>query len=69
MDKRTFALNTVLAIVDTVIAALAIIAFAWGSWNFSKWWMLLFTIVPLALFNTHTLILDTVREEENADEN
>ena len=67
MDKRLFALNTILAVVDTMVAALAIIAFAWGSWNFDRWWMLLFTIVPLALFNTHTLVF-YAEEEDNADE-
>lgn len=65
MDKRMFALNTILAIVDTVVAALAIIAFAWGSWNFDKWWMMLFTILPLILFNSHTVILNDIEEGES----
>ena len=68
MDNKLFALNTILAIVDTLIAALAIIAFAWGSWNFERWWMLLFTIIPLILFNTHTLVLD-LPEQKGGDEN
>lgn len=65
MDTKMFALNITLAIVDTVVAALAIIAFGWGSWYFGKWWILLLTIIPLALFNTHTLVLDAVEEGES----
>ena len=68
MDNKLFALNTILAIVDTLIAALAIIAFAWGSWNFERWWMMLFTIIPLILFNTHTLILDIPQKGDDANE-
>lgn len=67
MDNKMFALNTILAIVDTLIAALAILAFAWGSRYFDKWWMLLFTIFPLALFNAHTLVLDVPQEEGDND--
>lgn len=69
MDTKMFALNITLAIVDTVVAALAIIAFGWGSWYFDKWWILLLTIIPLALFNTHTLVLDIVEKEDEKDEN
>lgn len=68
MDKKIFALDVLITIADTLIAALAILAFAWGSRYFGRWWMLLFTIIPLALFNAHTLVLDAPHEEENADE-
>lgn len=68
MDKKIFVLDVLITIADTLIAALAILAFAWGSRYFGKWWMLLFAIIPLALFNSHTLILDVPQEEENADE-
>lgn len=69
MDKKIFALDVIITIADTLIAALAILAFAWGSRYFDKWWMLLFTIIPLAMFNSHALVLDAPQEEENADEN
>ena len=67
MDKRIFALDVLITIADTLIAALAIVAFAWGSRYFYKWWMLLFNILPLALFNAHTLILDAPQEEGEND--
>ena len=67
MDKKIFALDVLITIADTLIAALAIVAFAWGSRYFGKWWMLLFTIIPLALFNSHTLILDVPQEEGEND--
>jgi len=58
MTSKLLALNITYAIVDTIIAALAICAFGWGAWFFGRWWMLLFTIIPLALFNTHSAIVD-----------
>jgi len=58
MTSKLLALNITYAIVDTIIAALAICAFGWGAWFFGRWWMLLFTIIPLVLFNTHSAIVD-----------
>lgn len=58
MSNRLLAINITFAIADTIIAALAICAFGWGAWFFSKWWLLLFTFVPLALFNGHSIIVD-----------
>lgn len=67
LDKRMFVLNTVITIVDTLVASLAIVAFAWGSWNFGKWWILLFNLIPLVLFNSHTLVLNTTEKEGDED--
>jgi hypothetical protein len=47
-----------LAIADTIIAALTISGFGWGAYHFDRWWILLFTIIPLALFNQHSIIVD-----------
>lgn len=58
MSSKLLAINVVFAIVDTIIAALAICAFGWGALFFGKWWLLLFTFVPLALFNGHSIIVD-----------
>lgn len=58
MSNKLLALNITYAVVDTIIAALAILAFAFGSWHFGRWWILLFTIIPLALFNSHSAIVD-----------
>lgn len=58
MTSKLLALNITYAIVDTIIASLAICAFGWGSWHFGRWWIILFTIIPLALFNSHSAIVD-----------
>ena len=57
MTSKLLALNITYAIVDTIIAALAICAFGWGAWFFGRWWIMLFTILPLMLFNTHSAIV------------
>lgn len=58
MTGKLLALNITYAVVDTIIAALAICGFGWGSWFFGKWWMLCFSIIPLVLFNSHSAIVE-----------
>ena len=58
MSNKLLALNITYAVVDTIIAALAICGFIFGSWHFGRWWIILFTIIPLALFNSHSAIVD-----------
>lgn len=71
MSSKLLAINIVFAIVDTIIAALAICGFGWGSWFFGRWWILLFTIIPLALFNGHPIIVnaDIDAAREGSDNN
>ena len=63
MDERLYRLNTTYAIVDTLMCLAAIAAFGFGAWYFGKWWMNLFNLIPLALFNRRTIVLDTTDEK------
>ena len=58
MSNRLLAINITITVADTIIAALAICAFGWGAWFFGKWWILLFTFIPLALFNGHSIVVN-----------
>ena len=69
MSKSLTAINIIWAIIDTLICALAILAFGWGAWHFDKWWLLLCNIVPLALFNQHSSIVDADLEEAKKKDN
>lgn len=68
MDKKLWVLNIVYAVIDTLIAAMGLVAFAFGAYYFNRWWILLFDIIPLALFNTHTLVVNTDLETQKGDE-
>ena len=59
MSKPLVLINTLWAVLDTVVCCLAVCAFGWGAYHFDKWWLLLFMIVPLAVFNQHSLVLDS----------
>ena len=59
MDERLYRLNTTYAIVDTLMCLAAILCFGFAAWYFGKWWMNLFNLIPLALFNRRTIVLDT----------
>ena len=59
MDERLYRLNTTYAVVDTLMCLAAILCFGFAAWYFGKWWMNLFNLIPLALFNRRTIVLDT----------
>ena len=71
MSNKLLALNITYAIIDTLIAALSILGFSWGAWFFDKWWMMLFNIIPLALFNAHSAIVnaDVEAAQKGSDSN
>ena len=69
MTKQLFIINVIFAITDTLIAALGIIAFAMASFYFQKWWVLIFMLIPIALFNSHSLLLDRDIIIEEGDDN
>lgn len=55
------------AIADTLIAGLSISLFGWGAWFFGRWWILLFTVIPLVSFMSHTVIADIVEDGGEGD--
>lgn len=68
MDKKIFALNIIIAIVDTIIAALSIVAFFLMSYSMQKWWIMLFALIPLMLFNRHSILILTGDRKEDEDD-
>ena len=67
MNNKLLALNIICVVTDTIIAALAISAFGWSAWNFGKWWLTLFSLIPLALFNQHSVIIDADIQQAKVD--
>lgn len=62
MSNQAKTINILLCIVDTLVCALAIVVFAWCARHFERWWIILFSLVPLMLFNSHVLYMDTEKE-------
>lgn len=69
MYKPLAAINIIWATGDVIVCSIAILAFSWGAWNFEHWGILLFNIIPLALFNQHSLIVDADLEEAKKKNN
>ena len=70
MSRSLLAINILWAIADTAVCVLAVLAFAWGAYHFERWWLLLFTIVPLIMFSNHTLIVDAdLQRAEEVNQN
>ena len=68
MSKRLTFLNTVLVITDLILSALTVAAFAWAAMFFNKWWIILFAIIPLAVYSQHSMIIDSDIREAKVDE-
>ena len=68
MDERLYRLNITYAIVDTLVCVLAVVGFAFAAWVFNKWWIVLFNIITLALFNSHLVVLKNANEKEDSND-
>lgn len=71
MNDKMLKLNRILAISDTIVSVIAILTLGACAWYFNKWWIVLFSIIPLLLFYSHPLVLDADYEpiEKGGDEN
>lgn len=58
MDRKLLTLNIFYAIADVIIGLAGISVFGAGAWFFGKWWLLIFTLLPLILYNNHTLVIN-----------
>jgi fatty acid desaturase len=67
LSKEIKTINILYAITDTLVCILAVACFGAAAYLFNKWWIVLFNLVPLFLFFSHTLIIDSQIKEENED--
>ena len=58
VSKHMTIINVMFIVADTIIAALAIIAFGWGAAHFERWWILLFTILPLVMYSSKSIVVE-----------
>lgn len=58
MSRRLVVINIVIVITELILYALYIIGFVWATSHFQQWWLMLFTILPVALYSNHSLIVD-----------
>ena len=67
MDRKLLTLNILYAIADVIIGLAGIAVFDAGAWFFGKWWLLCFTLLPLLLYNNHTLVInEDIHQQEDS---
>lgn len=59
MDNNLYKLNTTYAVVDTIKCVFAILSFGFAAWFCNKWWINLFSILPLMMYSTHTIVIES----------
>lgn len=68
MDKKLFALNVVFAVADLIFSALTVLVVTWAANHFGKLWIMLFLIIPVVMFNSHTMIIDNDIRQAKVDQ-
>lgn len=68
MDKRLAVLNVVFAVTDTLVCLSSLVVFAYAAVTFSMWWVTLFSLVPVLLYYSHTMIINDELPLEGSEE-
>lgn len=68
MTKRMAFINAILVTFDFLICVSVIAAFAFCGYRFNHWWINLFSLIPLALFNTRGIIFEVEEEKGGEDD-
>jgi len=68
MNKHLTILNIAYAVVDMLVCLAACACFFFTSRYFGRWWIMLFSIIPLCLFNHRSLVLEADIQQAKIDE-
>ena len=63
-----FVINIIKAIGDVLVSAVCIAEFTYGAYLFQRWWILLFSILPLLMYySSGIVVIGEPVEEEGED--
>ena len=68
MEKKLLAINIIITIADTLVCLAAVTTFGFAAIHFNRWWITLFSFVPLLLFNSHSLIINADLDAAEGDD-
>lgn len=63
-----FVINIIKAIADLIISALGIMGFIYGANMFQRWWILLFTVLPLLMYYSSGIVVIGEPVEEGGED-
>ena len=67
MSKSLTAINIILVITDLILSAMCVYGFAWASFHFDKWWLILFTLIPVMAYSHHSIIIESDIRQDRID--
>ena len=67
MSKSLTAINIILVITDLILSAMCVMGFAWSACYFSKWWLILFTLIPVLAYSHHSIIIESDIRQDRLD--
>lgn len=67
MSKSLTVINIILVVTDLILSALCVIAFSWASFFFDKWWLVLFTLIPVMAYSHHSIIIESDIQQDRLD--
>ena len=68
MSKRLMILNIVATIGAVIVCLAACAVFFFTAQYANRWWITLFSIVPLVMFNSHGFVLESDIQQSQLDE-
>lgn len=58
MNKHLAILNIAYSVIDLFVCLAACACFFFTARYFGRWWIMLFCLIPLLAFNSHSLVID-----------
>ena len=58
MSKQLTVLNSLVALFDMIVCIAALTAFAYTAYHFDRWWITLFSLLALLMYNSKSFMID-----------
>ena len=58
MSKQLTVLNILVALFDMIVCVAALTMFAFTAYNSDKWWITLFSLLALFMYNSKSFMID-----------
>ena len=67
MSRSLTAINIILVITDLILSAMCVAGFTWSACYFNKWWLVLFTLIPVMAYSHHSIIIESDIRQDRID--
>ena len=66
-EKYEAMINIAFAVADAIVCIVSVVAIAYVTASFGKWWIILFSFIPVAMYANHDVVVETNVEKSRND--